>query len=66
MSRHLGHTSILATGLLLLLNLLIVQSLLLLFGHVPASARHPSWLWHGCDIVRRGNIIGSVDTILGT
>jgi hypothetical protein len=67
MSRHLWYTSVLATSLLLLLDLLIVQGLLLLLSHVAASARHSSLcLWHGCDIIGGGNIIGSINPILGT
>jgi hypothetical protein len=68
MSGHLGDTSILATSLLLLLDLLIVQSLLLLFGHVATWTSHAGlWLWHrGCNVIRRSNIIGGFDTVLGT
>lgn len=67
MSRHLRHASVLAACLLLLLNLLIVQSLLLLFGHVATGASHTGlWLWHGSNLVGRVDLIGGVDTILCT
>jgi hypothetical protein len=67
MSRHLRHASVLATCLLLLLNLLIIQSLLLLFGHVASGASHSGlWLWHGGNLVGRIDFIGGVNAILCT
>lgn len=67
MSWHLRHAGVLASSLLLLLNLLIVQSLLLLFGHVGSRAIHASLcLGHGGNIVRRSDIVGGIDTVLGT
>jgi hypothetical protein len=67
--RHLRHTSVLAT-LILLLELLVVESLLLLLlGHVASvvgrCARHGRRrLRHARDIVRRRNIVAAVDSIL--
>lgn len=68
MLRHLRHASILAT-LVLLLELLVVQGLLLLFlSHVTAVSGRSGHAggrgWHGRDIIRRRDIIGSIDTVL--
>jgi hypothetical protein len=53
MSWHLRDAGVLTACLLLLLDLLVVQSLLLLFGHVAPRASHTRLcLWHG------GNIVG--------
>lgn len=67
--RHLRHTSVLATLVLLLLELLVVQSLLLLLVcHVTGVLCR--WAWHGgrlrhtLNIVWRGNVVTIIGTVL--
>jgi hypothetical protein len=66
---HLRHTGVLTT-LVLLLKLLVVQSLLLLLlshvaGIVSRGARHSRRrLRHARDIIRRSNVIATVNAVL--
>lgn len=68
MLRHLRHIAILA-ALVLLLQLLVIHSLLLLFlSHVTAmgcrSWHASSGRRHRWNIIRGGDIISSIDTVL--
>jgi hypothetical protein len=67
--RHLRHTSVLATLVLLLLELLVVHSLLLLLmshvaGLLSGLTRHSRGLRHALDVVRGGDVVCTVGTVL--